>query len=46
MMILVTSEYGEGYDEPTCMHDLVKAFASRINKSMQVEDNSEQLLDI
>ena len=32
MMVLVTSASGEGSDEPACMHDLARAFASRINK--------------
>ena len=30
MMVLITSACGEGSDEP--VHDLAKAFASRINK--------------
>ena len=42
MMVLITSAY-----EPACTHDLAMAFASRINKVyMQVEEDSEQLLDI
>ena len=32
MMVLITSPCGEGSDEPACMHDLARAFASRINK--------------
>ena len=32
MMVLITSACGEGSDEPACMHDLARAFASRINK--------------
>ena len=32
MMVLITSALGEGSDEPACMHDLARAFASRINK--------------
>ena len=28
----VTSARGEGSGKPTCMHDLARAFASRINK--------------
>ena len=32
MMILVTSTCGEGSHEPACIHDLARAFASRINK--------------
>ena len=46
MMVLITSACGKGFDEPACMHDLARAFASRINKSMPVEEDSEQLLDI
>ena len=30
MMVLITSACGEGSDEPTCTHDLARAFASRI----------------
>ena len=44
-MVLITSACGEGSDETASMHDLAKAFASRI-QSMQVEDDSQQLLDI
>ena len=29
MMVLVTSACGESSDEPACMHDLARAFASR-----------------
>ena len=32
MMVLITSAFGEGSDEPACTHDLARAFASRINK--------------
>ena len=32
MMVLITSACGEGSDEPACTHDLVRTFASRINK--------------
>ena len=32
MMVLVTSVCGEGSDELAYMHDLARAFASRINK--------------
>ena len=32
MMVLVTSAFGEGSYEPACMHDLARAFTSRINK--------------
>ena len=32
MMVLVTSACGEGSGEPSCMHDLARAFASHINK--------------
>ena len=32
MMVLITSENGEGSDEPACTHDLARAFASRINR--------------
>ena len=48
MMVLVTSACGEGSEEPACMHDLTRAFISRINKvkTMQVEEDYEQLLDI
>ena len=31
MMVLITSECGEGSDEPACTHVLARAFASRIN---------------
>ena len=31
-MVLITTAWGEGSDEPACMHDLARAFASRINK--------------
>ena len=47
MMVLITSVCGEGSDEPACMHDLARAFTSRINKVyMQVEEDSKQHLDI
>ena len=32
MMVLGSPACGEGSDEPACMHDLARAFASRINK--------------
>ena len=32
IMVLVTSACGKGSDETACMHDLARAFASRINK--------------
>ena len=32
MMVLVTSTCVEGSREPACIHDLARAFASRINK--------------
>ena len=32
MMVLITSACGEGSDEPACIHDLARAFASRIYK--------------
>ena len=31
MMVLITSAYGEGSDEPAYTHYLASAFASRIN---------------
>ena len=31
-MVLVKSACDEGANEPACMHDLARAFASRINK--------------
>ena len=31
MMVLVASACGEGSDEPACMHDLARDFASHIN---------------
>ena len=47
MMVLVTSVCGEDSDETACMHDLARAFASRIYKqNIQVEEDPEQLLDI
>ena len=32
MMVLITLVCGEVSDEPACMHDLARTFASRINK--------------
>ena len=32
MMVLITSACDEGSDGPASMHDLARAFASRINK--------------
>ena len=37
MMVLITSTCGEGSDESACTHDLVRAFASRINKVYQLK---------
>ena len=46
MRVLIISACGEGSDEPACTRDLARAFfASRINK-VQVEEDSEQFLDI
>ena len=40
MMVLITPACGEGSDEPTCTHDFSH------EQSMQVEEDSKQLLDI
>ena len=32
MMVLNILACGEGSEEPACMHDLARAFASRINE--------------
>ena len=32
MMVFVTSACDEGSDKTACMHDIARAFASRINK--------------
>ena len=32
MMVLITSACGKASDEPACMRDLARGFASRINK--------------
>ena len=37
MMVLITLACGEGFDEPACMHDLARAFASRINKECKLK---------
>ena len=44
-MVLITSAFREGSDEPVCMHDLARAFASRINKVCKLK-KTEQLLGI
>ena len=31
-MMVITPACDEGSDEPTCTHDLARAFATRINK--------------
>ena len=43
MMVLITSAYGEGSDEPVCTHDLARAFAFSHKQCGQVEDDSRQL---
>ena len=45
MMVLITTACGEGSDKPACTHDLASAFPLH-KQSMQVEEDSEQLLDI
>ena len=45
MIVLITSACGECSDEPACMHDLARAFASRINKVCKLK-TTEQLLGI
>ena len=42
MMVLITSACGEGSDEPAC----TQGFRFSHKQSMQVEEDSEQLLDI
>ena len=46
MMVLITSACGEGSDKPACMHDLARDFRFSHKLRMQVEEDSEQLLDI
>ena len=41
MMVLITSACGEGSDEPAC-----QGFRFSHKQSMNVEEDSEQLLDI
>ena len=36
-MVLITLVCGEGSDEPACMHDLARSFASRINKECKLK---------
>ena len=38
MMVLITPACGEGSDEPACMHDLARAFGSRINKVCKLKN--------
>ena len=37
IMFLVTQACGEGSDEPACIHDLARAFTSRINKECKLK---------
>ena len=46
MMVLITSACGEGSDEPACVHDLARAFRFSHKQRMQVEEDSEPVLDI
>ena len=45
MMVLIASACGVGSDEPACMHDPARAFHFSHKQSMQVEEDSEQLLN-
>ena len=47
MMVLITLVCGEGSDEPACTHDRpYQGFRFSQKQSMQVEEDSKQLLDI
>ena len=43
-MALITSACGDGSDEPACTHDLVRAFASRINKVSKLKKTPNNCL--
>ena len=46
MMVLITSACGEGSDEPAYVHDLARALGFSHKQRMQVEEDSEPVLDI